>query len=260
MEYNGIKYTVDDIAVGCESEQINDSKNDDRRAKSLSENERTFNRLMIDSNEIIDTKISMMALVDEDIDHAINAVRKFAISKIPNEFMGKNKNYMVEGYLDYYMMCRKQYHRDNKKFDEIMREHKIRKMASEVEKKKIPMHVKVCEHEIVRSLCEKCKSSSVCRHGRSTSNCFICGSKLLCRHFCKKQMCRICNKDKYCVHEWCDNLKNAHDEICLQCKVFLFPHEFELDQKSKERLIASYVLKKFKDFTWILDKQIECGN
>ena len=64
---------------------------------------------------------------------------------------------------------------------------------------------------------------------------------------CKTYLCNIQISDKY-------------EGYCLYCFIHLFPEKpVSRNYKTKEKSVVDYILKEFKDYTWITDKKIEDG-
>ena len=210
--------------------------------KKYNEDELTYMRLIKNNKYIIPNTANLLEIIDGEIEYSINEVERF-VNTIIKDTDGYNKKELINKYINYYIECRKQLNRDRIKHNNFIKFGK-----------------NLCKHKVVKNLCLLCKNKSICKHGRSKIYCVICKGSMICGHFCYRKSCRVCNKDKYCKHDWCDNYKDGKDNICLSCKVHLYPDKFNVEQKTKEQLIASSIIKKFNNVTWILNKQVECGN
>jgi hypothetical protein len=64
---------------------------------------------------------------------------------------------------------------------------------------------------------------------------------------CKTPLCIIQSKNKY-------------EGYCFNCFIHLFPDRpNSLNYKTKEKATTDYILEKYPDFTWVVDKKIQDG-
>lgn len=266
----------------CEITIGNNKKRKDY-IKDFNEDEKTYMRIYnINNDKKLPIDTDIFRIVELDYDYSIKEIRNFLRNMLKRtyensdeiiESFGMSTNKFLDYYCDYYVASRKQINRDKQRHKNIMNkfnndrksnkicEHNILKV-----KCKLGRNKQICKHKIIKNLCKKCKSKNICEHDRSRNGCIVCkgminmGGSRICNHFCYKSSCRICNKKKYCKYEWCDNLKDGNDDLCLICKVNLHPNEFDTNYKTKEKLIESFIVKKYNNLTWIINKTIECSN
>lgn len=64
-----------------------------------------------------------------------------------------------------------------------------------------------------------------------------------------------------CKNEWCYTLvTEKYEGYCRFCYIYTFPDKpVARNYKTKERAVADFVLEKFPDFTWRIDKIIQDG-
>jgi hypothetical protein len=69
----------------------------------------------------------------------------------------------------------------------------------------------LCQHNIKKTICKKCKGGSLCEHNKIRSRCKECNGSQYCEHQKRKDVCKDCNPNAFCEH---DKRKNT----CIYCK------------------------------------------
>ncbi len=74
-------------------------------------------------------------------------------------------------------------------------------------------------------------------------------------------LCKKCGGSALCKTPLCEMIANRkYKGHCLRCFVHLFPDEPVIrNYKTKETTVATYVIEKFPDVTWICDREVEGG-
>jgi hypothetical protein len=78
-----------------------------------------------------------------------------------------------------------------------------------------------------------------------------------------KQESMINVRTKKCLSEWCSSYqsnKNTYKGYCHWCYIHLFPNEnVSRNYKTKEKAVTEFILQKFHNYDWILDKKVTNG-
>ena len=167
--------------------------------------------------------------------------------------------------MNYYLGCRAQIKREEKWNKKVIRNYNFCKLIREIDSnsdeklKQFKIYCdQVCEHEIIKNKCEMCRGKDVCRHSRKRVRCAACIGRSFCIHFNYYKKCNKCNNARKCSTVGCEKVLRAYSEkYCLLCQVEKYPDEFKNAKKTKETIIASEIVKKFKSENWVMNKTID---
>jgi len=119
----------------------------------------------------------------------------------------------------------------------------------------------ICEHNKRKSICIECRGSQLCHHNKQKQNCGDCGINQVCQHNKQKRYCKDCGSSLLCKSSWCETITTSkYEGYCLNCFIHLFPDKPNTrNYKTKEKTTVDYIIEKYPNFTWILDRQIQDG-